>query len=167
MTIHSQFPCHTGNYAKGRTGRIRYLVIHYVGAEGGAEANAKYFSSHPGLQASAHYFVGHSQEGAAVYASVAEKDTAWHVGAKRYAHPDCRNANSIGIELCCHRSPNGTWFFDPETVDQAAALARDIMDRHSISTDRVLRHYDVTSKVCPAPFVSDPAAWAAFLHRLL
>jgi len=166
MEIHKEYPCHSTNFSKGRTGGILYLVIHYVGAEGHALDNAKYFGSTPSIQASAHYFVGHACEDAAVYASVPEEDTAWHVGAKTYVHPHCRNDNAIGIEMCCHRDSTGRWYFDPATVDQTVALAREIMARRHIPPDRVLRHYDVTGKNCPVPYVKDPTAWAAFKARL-
>lgn len=166
MESRKDWPCHPGNYRKGRGEEVEFLVFHYVGATGSAAANARYYGSTPGIGASAHYFVGHAAEGAAVYASVAEGDTAWHVGAKGYVHPRCRNANSIGVELCCHKGADGTWWFDPETLDAAVELGRDIMARYGIDAAHVLRHYDVTGKVCPAPFVNDPAAWETFKARL-
>lgn len=46
---------------KDNAGRIKYIVIHYVGALGGAEANCKYYASKY-LGASAHYFVGFNGE---------------------------------------------------------------------------------------------------------
>ena len=161
-------PCCRDNYTPGRSQGVEYLVFHYVGASGGARDNALYYSRTPGIGASAHYFVGHANEGAAVYASVAEGDTAWHCGRAdgRYRHPRCRNANSIGVELCCHTDGAGRWYFDRETVERGIALGRDIMARYGIPADRVLRHYDVTGKICPAPFVNDPAAWAEFKRRL-
>lgn len=166
--IDRAYPCHPNNYQVSRTAQVRYLVVHYVGALGGARENAKYYSTTPGIQASAHYFVGHAREGAAICASVAETDTAWHCGRSdgNYRHPACRNANSIGIELCCHQDRAGNWYFDKETVDQAIDLVRDLMDRYNIDTSCVLRHYDVTGKCCPAPYVKDEAAWSAFLARL-
>ena len=49
------------NFKKGVNKQNRYIVIHYVGAEGGAEANCKYFERfYRGT--SAHYFVGHAGE---------------------------------------------------------------------------------------------------------
>ena len=167
-TIHTELPCRRDNYTPGRSRPAAYLVIHYVGASGGARDNALYYSRTGGIGASAHYFVGHAGEGAAVYASVPEGDTAWHCGRAdgRYRHPDCRNANSIGVELCCHQDGAGRWYFDRETVERGIALGRDIMARYGIPAARVLRHYDVTGKICPAPFVADPAAWAEFKRRL-
>jgi N-acetylmuramoyl-L-alanine amidase CwlA len=168
MEINRSYLCNADNYQRGRAQPVSYLVIHYVGASGGARDNARYYQRTPGAGASAHYFVGHASEGAAVYASVPEGDTAWHCGRKdgKYKHPQCRNANSIGIEICCHQDAGGSWYFDPETVDAAVELARDIMARYGIPIDHVLRHYDVTGKVCPAPYVNDPAAWDGFLARL-
>lgn len=32
-----------------------------------------------------------------------------------------------------------------------------------IGRDRVIRHYDVTGKLCPLYFMEHPAAWEAFL----
>lgn len=52
------------------------------------------------------------------------------------------------------------------SVDRAAALVRELMQRYGIPADRVVRHYDVTHKDCPAPMVSDPALWQAFQNKL-
>ena len=166
LVIHKDYPCHVSNYKKGRTAAgDMYLVFHYVGAMGGAQANAKYYGTTPKIGASAHYFVGHAPD-AEIWASVPEADTAWHCGAAKYVHTVCRNGNSIGVELCCHQATDGTWYFDPETVDAAVALGRDIVRRYNIPPERVLRHYDVTGKICPAPFVHDQVAWTVFKARL-
>ena len=93
-------------------------------------------------------------------------DTAWHCGARAYWHPECRNGNSIGIEMCSRKRADGSYYIKPETVANAAALAKDIMQRYGIDTDHVLRHYDVTGKRCPMPWVDDPAQWTAFLAML-
>ena len=165
MVLHTDYPCHPGNYQRGRAKPVSFLVYHYVGATGGGKANAKYYHSADGVGASAHYFVGHASEGAEIWSSVPEADTAWHCGAKTYRHPTCRNANSIGIEMCCHQRPDGTWYIDEETMAAAAELGRDILARYAIPMDHVLRHYDVTGKLCPRPLI-DEGAWADFKKRL-
>lgn len=164
MVIHTDYPCHHTNYQGGRALPVSFLVFHYVGATGGAQANAKYFHNTANARSSAHYFVGHASEGAEIWSSVPEEHTAWHCGAKSYVHPSCRNANSIGIEMCCKKGPNG-WYIEEETLAAAAELGRDIMARYGISMDHVLRHYDVTGKLCPRPLV-DEAAWADFKKKL-
>ena len=158
--------CDPSNYRAGRTQPVRYIVMHYTANNGDtARNNCDYYHRVGGLQASAHYFV--DEHGA--MQSVREGDTAWHCGAeagRRYWHPECRNANSIGIEMCSRKRADGSYYIKPETVANAAALAREIMQRYGIDTEHVVRHYDVTGKRCPMPWVDDPAQWAAFLAML-
>ena len=158
--------CDPSNYRAGRTQPVRYIVMHYTANNGDtARNNCDYYHRVGGLQASAHYFV--DEHG--VMQSVRECDTAWHCGAeagRRYWHPECRNANSIGIEMCSRKRADGSYYILPETVANAAALAREIMQRYGIDTEHVLRHYDVTGKRCPMPWVDDPAQWTAFKDML-
>lgn len=155
--------CNTDNYCVGRTQPVRYIVMHYTANNGDtARNNCDYYHRVGGLQASAHYFV--DEHG--VMQSVHEDDTAWHCGARAYWHPECRNANSIGIEMCSRKRADGSYYIKPETVANAVALAKDIMQRYGIDNDHVLRHYDVTGKRCPMPWVDDPAQWVAFKDML-
>ena len=155
--------CNPSNYRAGRTQPVRYIVMHYTANNGDtAKNNCDYYHRVGGLQASAHYFV--DEHGA--MQSVLECDTAWHCGARAYWHPECRNANSIGIEMCSRKRADGSYYIKPETVANAAALAREIMQRYGIDTEHVLRHYDVTGKRCPMPWVDDPAQWTAFKASL-
>ena len=155
--------CNSDNYRSGRTRPVQYIVMHYTANNGDtARNNCDYYHRVGGLQASAHYFV--DEHGA--MQSVREGDTAWHCGARAYWHPECRNANSIGIEMCSRKRADGSYYIKPETVANAAALAREIMQRYGIDTDHVLRHYDVTGKQCPMPWVDDPAQWVAFKDML-
>jgi N-acetylmuramoyl-L-alanine amidase CwlA len=150
------------NTANRTKGDIRFIVIHYVGAEGTAKANAQYFRS-VNRGVSAHYFVPHAGSNV-IYQSVEDKDVAWHSGN--------RNTNwaSIGIELCC-RQKNGMWYFDDETVDIAVELVRALSAKYDVPIENIIRHYDVTGKVCPAPFVDLTSkevspAWLAFKRRI-
>lgn len=155
--------CDPSNYRAGRTQPVRYIVMHYTANNGDtARNNCDYYHRVGRLQASAHYFV--DEHGA--MQSVREGDTAWHCGARAYWHPECRNANSIGIEMCSRKRADGSYYILPETVANAAALAREIMQRYGIDTEHVLRHYDVTGKRCPMPWVDDPTQWTAFLATL-
>lgn len=140
------------------TNRIKYLVVHYVGALGGAQDNCKYFyDTYRG--ASAHYFVGHQGE---IWQCVDDADVAWHCGAPSYKHPSCRNSNSIGIELCCKN--NGNWYFEDATVNAAVELTKYLMKKYNIPAANVIRHYDVVAKNCPAPYVDNNTkhTWVEF-----
>lgn len=157
------------NYQKGRTGGIKYIVIHYTASPNDtALGEAEYFANNY-IGASAHFFVDENE----VVQSVDIKDTAWHCeGANRFYSP-CRNSNSIGIELCCKKHDMSTknasdkdWYFDKKTVENAVKLARELMKRYDIPVERVIRHYDVTHKICPAPFVHDEESWDIFKEML-
>jgi len=165
MEINRSYPCNPGNYAVMDDKVNKYIVIHYVGATGSALQNAQYFERSPGIQASAHFFVGHKSEGGAIYQSVDPMHRAWHCGAKVYKHPACRNSNSIGIEMCCHKDAQGNWYFDDVTIEMTVQLVRQLMTEYGIPADNVIRHYDVTGKLCPAPLV-DEFAWLIFKQRL-
>ena len=87
---------HPTNFlVRSRTrGDIKYLVVHYTANNGDtARGNARYFSRTE-LHVSAHYFV----DDTSIWQTVKDKDQAYHTGTKgEYFHPECRNANSIGI----------------------------------------------------------------------
>lgn len=151
------------NYTKSSKRKIEYIVIHYVGAEGTAENNCKYFERFY-RGASAHYFVGHKGD---IWQCVEDCNTAWHCGASTYKHKYCRNSNSIGIEMCC-RLNNGKWYFEDATVKATIELTKELMKKYNIPKERVIRHYDVTGKQCPMPYVKDNTkhTWAAFINSL-
>lgn len=167
MTINKKITPY--NFNTGQASRIQYIVIHYVGATGGAEANCKYYASQY-IGASAHYYVGFQGE---IWQSVEDKDIAWHCGAKKYVHAECRNANSIGIELCVRNkgskaADSRDWYFEDATVAAGIALTRELMKKYRIPAERVIRHYDVTGKICPNPYVYNHTkhTWQAFKAAL-
>ena len=152
-----------GNYKKGRTGSIKYIVVHYTANNGDtAFGNAKYFRGNKNLQASAHYFVDENE----VWQSVKEGDTAFHCGAKHYRHSECRNSNAVGIELCSRKSGGGKYYFKAETEDRAAELVKSLMKKYGMDAAHVRRHFDVTGKTCPAHFVEDVTKWQIFKNKL-
>lgn len=154
------------NYTKGSNKKNKYIVIHYTAQTGDAKNQTIYFKS-VFRGASANYFVGFRGD---VWQSVEDKNIAWHVGANRYVHPDCRNSNSIGIEMCVRKRDTKTmnatdkdWYFEEATVIATAELVRELMKRYNIPIENVIRHYDVTGKICPAPYVNDEESWKDFL----
>lgn len=148
------------NYQKGIDKQNKYIVIHYVGAEGTAEANCRYFERFY-RGASANYFIGHSGE---VWQCVEDRDVAWHCGAKKYKHKDCRNSNSIGIEMCCRKGD--VWYFEPKTIAATIDLVKMLMNKYNIPIENVIRHYDVSGKICPEPYVRNITDWNLFKLQL-
>ena len=139
--------------------QILYLVKHYVGATGGAENNCRFFyDTYRG--ASAHYFIDHD---GSIWQCVEENDIAWHVGASSYKHRECRNSNSIGVELCVKKDKNGRWYYTEATKKAAVELFAYLADKYRIPEDHILRHYDVTGKNCGEPDVrSGNKVWSKF-----
>lgn len=149
------------NCTKLTNKRNMWIVIHYVGAVSSAKANAQYFYG-INRQRSANYFVDEKE----IWQVVEDKDAAWHVGGAIKYYNSCRNNNSIGIELCCKKDDNGNWYFEDATIQNAIELTKMLMRKYNIPLIRVCRHYDVTHKICPEPFVRDPAQWQQFIKRV-
>lgn len=142
----------TINFNKSSGRSIKYIVIHYTGnTNDTAYNNTKYFKS-ANRNASAHYFVDRSE----IWQCVEDKNIAWHCGSKSYKHGSCRNSNSIGVELC-----DGVPDFHADTIKNAVWLVRELMTKYNIPIENVIRHYDVTGKICPKPLV-DEVKWAEF-----
>ena len=148
---------HLGNYQKGRTQPIEYIVVHYTANSGDTAQNNLDYFARAKTGTSAHYFVDENE----VCQSVQDTDVAWHCGSKNPRHPYCRNANSIGVEMC--NSVGGV----PEAVRaRTADFVRQKMKEYGIDSSHVLRHYDVTGKRCPAPWVDNPEDWMEFKKML-
>lgn len=148
---------HRGNYSPGRAWPVQYIVVHYTANKGDtAQNNLDYFAREV-TGTSAHYFVDENGVGQ----SVQDTDTAWHCGSDNPRHPYCRNSNSIGVEMC------NSFGIVPDAVrDNTVKLVCSLMDKYGIDVNHVLRHYDVTGKNCPSPWVLVPADWMEFKKML-
>ena len=159
MKIHKKISRYNSS---GRNGeKIKYIVIHYVGAVSSAKNNCIYFGGGD-RQASAHYFVDDK-----IWQCIKVSKAAWHcggglqdygketVGGNKGAtlHYICTNRNSIGIELCCEKR-NGEIVPTKEAIQTAAPLVRHLMKKYGIPAERVVRHFDVTGKCCPNGYIS-------------
>lgn len=150
------------NFSVLKDREIEYIVIHYVGAVSTAKNNVDYYAREK-LKASAHYFVDETS----IWQSVEDYNVAWHCGTTgTYRHPECRNLNSIGIEMCVKKDSSGKWYFEDNTVVNTVKLVKYLMAKYNIPSERVIRHYDVTGKNCPAPYVEDTDKWFEFKAQL-
>ena len=120
--------------------KIKYIVIHWVGAASSAKNNADYFYS-ADRSASAHYFVDDKE----IWQSVLDKNAAWAVGGgpldqaspyakygKKYFNK-CTNSNSISIEMCCKKNSQGKLYITDETIELTAELVQMLQKKYSIS----------------------------------
>lgn len=147
------------NYSKGITIVPRYIVIHDTdnrkfGAN--AMANRNYFANHIEAKASAHFTVDQNN----IIQCLEETWRGWHVGDGD--NPFINNSNTIGIELCVNVDNDFN-----KTLENGIALTKYLMDKYSIPADRVVRHYDVSGKICPKMMIQDkPELWTYFKNTI-
>lgn len=145
---------------------VKYIIIHYTGINNDtAMNNAKYFASGNQKSAGAHFFV--DQKGNIVQ-SVKMSYTANSVPRKRQAYKGggtlvgiCTSANSVSIEMCDNlsRDPSAA---QTEAVRQLIAYIQSVCP----NAKTIVRHYDVTGKLCPGRmtdvYAADAKKWLAF-----
>lgn len=134
---------------------INGVVIHYVGNPAtSAEANRNYFASlssgAENVFASSHFIVGLEGE---VLQCIPLTEIA-------YASKD-RNGDTVAIEVC---HPDETGEFSQETYERVVELTAWLCRTFELDPKtEVIRHYDVTGKICPRYYVEHPEAWEQFL----
>ena len=156
--------------------RIEWIVVHYTGivATQGDPDTAARAIARSKRSASTHYLVGDRGDRADIIQLLPVKYAAYHVGAKDNSKLiPCYNGNSIGVDLCeCKIDFSSSsvscndWYFTPQTLANGAHLIAYLAQEHGIPTDHIVRHYDVTHKRCPRPFVgTDINAYTGQTHE--
>ena len=148
----------------------KYIAIHYLGVVG---QNNKVEAGGYG----AHYYIYWD---GTIYQAAKHDAILWQVGTGGYytqKHPEARNSNTIGIELCVKCDGNASnpsdprWYFTKETQEACVWLVQKLMKDLGIPASHVLRHYDIVNKHCPAPYVNNNKyktswTWEEFKARL-
>lgn len=131
---------------------VSNIVIHYTGNPGTtAIANRNYFEELKDDQttyASSHFVVGLEGE---IVQCIPTNEVA-------YASNEA-NAYCISIEVC---HPDETGVFNTATYDSLVELTGWLCLYLNVDPDNVIRHYDVTGKLCPLYYVENESAWDAF-----
>ena len=127
---------------------VNDIVIHYVGNPGTtAQANRDFFDS-DASNVSSHYVIG--LDGEIIQCLPLDE---------RSAASNNRNPDTISIEVC---HPDSTGKFNDATYRSLVKLTAWLCDEAGLSSDHVIRHYDVTGKICPKYFVDHEDAWEQF-----
>ncbi|MCI8910502.1 MAG: N-acetylmuramoyl-L-alanine amidase [Oscillibacter sp.] len=134
---------------------VEGVVIHYVGNPGtSARANRNYFESladgSGGVYASSHFIVGLEGE---VVQCVPLTEIAYASNS--------RNGDTISIEVC---HPDETGEYGPETYRRVTELTAWLCREFRLDPEKdVIRHYDVSGKLCPLYYVEHQEAWERLL----
>lgn len=137
---------------------VNGIVIHYVGNPAtSAENNRNYFESLKDTHersASSHYIVGLEGE---ILQCVPLDEIS-------YASNN-RNKDTIAIE-CCH--PDSTGKFNSQTYESLVKLTAALCKTYNLDpTTDILRHYDVTGKLCPVYYVENEDEWRYFITQVV
>ncbi len=134
------------------TDTITGIVIHYTANPGStAQENRDYFNSLQYTQeteASSNFVIGLDGE-------IIQCVPTWEVA---YASNE-RNMDTVSIE-CCHPDDSGA--FTDETYRSLVQLTAWLCEKFDLTQDDVIRHYDVTGKICPKYFVDHEDEWTGF-----
>ena len=133
--------------------KVTAIVVRYVGNPGTrAEQKRSYFNNLGELKnayVSSHYVVGLQGE---IIQCVPLDEIA-------YASNN-RNYDTISIE-CCHQDAEGR--FTGDTYNSLVRLVAALCRTYGLNPETdVIRHYDVTGKLCPIYYVNNPDEWYAF-----
>lgn len=144
---------------------VKYIVVHYTAgstSKSGSARNTAIQFSDPARYASADFIV--DDETIVQFNPDIRNRYCWHcgddrnrfsMGGKEYGK--CTNVNSIGVEVCS-TNPNWQasdfanskkWSFTDKVVENAVELVKYLMQTYNIPIENVIRHYDVTGKLCP------------------
>ena len=142
-----------GLIGTARSGRaleeVRSIVVHYVGNPGtSAQANRNYFAN-IGTQVCSHFVIG--LDGEIIQCVPLDE---------RSAASNDRNRDTISIEVC---HPDESGKFNDATYASLVRLTAWLCTEFELESSDVIRHYDVTGKLCPLYYVENGEAWEIFL----
>ncbi len=131
---------------------VNNIVIHYVANPGtSAKNNRNYFD---GLRkskitkASSHFIVGLEGE---VLQCVPLSEISYC--------SNNRNGDTVAIEVC---HPDETGQFNSATYQSVVRLTAWLCEYYGLDEEAVIRHYDITGKLCPKYYVEHEDAWIQF-----
>ncbi|MDO5147254.1 MAG: peptidoglycan recognition family protein [Eubacteriales bacterium] len=139
-----------------RLEKVKGVVVHYVANPGStAQENRDYFENLKDThltKASSHFIIGIDGE---IIQCIPLEEISY---ASNH-----RNADTISIE-CCHKRKDGK--FTKKTYRSLVRLTTWLCKSYGIKASKVIRHYDVTGKMCPKYYVKHEEKWKEFLDEV-
>lgn len=128
------------------------IILHYVGnPHTSAWANANYFHN-VNKAVSANYVV----DDAHIYEIIPPDMKSFGTSSGPY------NGQYIQVEMC---HPDDSGYITDATLERVVWLCRKLISRYGCG--KVIRHYDVTGKLCPKWYVEHPDEWEKLKKRIL
>lgn len=132
---------------------INGIVVHYVANPGStAQGNWSYFNK-TDTKTSTHFIIGLEGE-------IIQCVPIYEMSAAS----NSRNADTISIEVC---HPDSTGEFNDKTMGALIKLTAWLSDLCNFKEEDIIRHYDVTGKLCPKYYVEHPKEWDAFRGNVM
>lgn len=151
-----------------RNNGIDGIIMHYTANKGGTARNHKnYFNNLKGTYASAQLFIDDIEALCIIplneVAYHANEISKYNADGSRYRplYSKIGNANysTIGVEMCLDKNRNIT----EKTFQNAVKAVKELIAIYPhITREKIWRHFDVTGKNCPAPWVSKPSELERF-----
>lgn len=139
--------------------KVNGIVVHYTANPGtDAMANRNYFESRKDkpdqtkYKVSSHFIIG--LDGTIVQCIPLDEIS--------YASNN-RNKDTVSIE-CCH--PNKSGKFSDATQTALIQLCAWLCGNYGLDTSDIIRHYDVTGKMCPKYYVKHKDAWTSLKKNI-
>ena len=139
--------------------KVKGIVIHYTANNGAsAKANIDFFENRKYGRdgfGSATFFVDLNGD---VYRCIPEDELTYNCGGESY-NPDVLkilettypNDSTLGIEMCINKEGK----LNPETYNKTVLLSTYLLKKYDLyDTKYLFRHYDITRKICPEPFIN-------------
>ncbi len=129
--------------------KVNGIVVHYVGNPNTtAKQNRNYFANlaqtHE-TSASSHFLIGLDGE---IIQCVPLNEISYCSNS--------RNVDTVAIE-CCH--PDETGKFTDATYSSLIKLLKWLSGEYGLTKEDIIRHYDVTGKICPKWYVDHEEDW--------
>lgn len=142
------------NLGFARTGvklvEINNIVVHYTGNPSSTAQNNRDYFNKPDTDVCSHFVIGLDGE-IIQCVPLDEKSAA----------SNNRNLDTISIEVC---HPDSSGKFNDATYASLVKLTAWLCDNSGLKAKDVIRHYDITGKVCPKYFIDNQSAWEDFLE---
>ena len=139
--IHKHTTARTGINLKD----IKNIVIHYVGNPGTSAQNNRDYFDKITTTVSSHFVVGLQGE-IIQCVPLYEKSAA----------SNNRNKDTISIEVC---HPDDSGKYNDATYASVIKLASWLCENFSLDENDIIRHYDITGKICPKYYVEHEDKW--------